>query len=303
MKITIIGEIFYDVIYPYHGKKITSFGGTLYNLITLANFVDFSGVLYPISFLWKKHFPKVTKLCKPYPQIDFSGIIPSDKGTETARLTYISWGKREEKIILYHPPIPFHHIKKFLNVDAVLINFTARRDVSLSTLKKIRQSSKTLVMVDLHCLQSKINSKGIRYICPIPNWREWISCTDIVQGNQSETETLIGFGLKNDTDFKKAHREILKTGVKVAITTRGDRGVIVSWKKGGKIIFIRIPAIPIAKIVDTTGSGDVFTSVFLWKYLITNNLIDSVNYANKGAGMNCQLRGLEELGKLRKLSG
>jgi hypothetical protein len=300
MKITIIGEIFFDEIHPYRGKKQTGFGGILYNLIALANLADSSTTLIPISFLWTKHFPKVKKICAPYPNILLSGIIPSDKGTETACLTYSSWDKRTEEITLYHPPIPFRNIKRELDSDAILINFTALQDVSLSTLRKIRKSSNALIMIDLHSFPSKINSKKIRYSHPVPNWRDWLSCADIIQGNEMETSALLGVEINNENNWKIIHRKILETSVQIVITTLGEKGTVISYTKKRKIIFEKIPAYPIKRIVDTTGSGDVFTSAFLWKYLNTNNPYQSAKYANQIAALNCQLHGLEELSKLPK---
>ncbi len=301
MKITIIGEIFYDEIHPFRGKKQIGFGGILYNLIALANLADSSTTLNPISFLWTKHFSKVNKTCDPYPNIHLSGLIPSKIGTETACLTYSSWDKRTEEIILYHPSIPYSRIKNFLEVDAILVNFTALRDVSLSTLKKIRRSSNALMMIDLHSFPSKISSKGIRYSHPVSNWQEWLSCADIVQGNEMETSALLGVQIYHDSDLKKFHQKILATGVKIVITTLGEKGVLVSWTQGHRINSRKIPACPVKKIVDTTGSGDVFTSAFLWRYLNTHDPIQSAKYANQIAAFNCQLKGLDGLKRLRSL--
>lgn len=299
VKITIIGEIFYDEIYPYRGKKQMGFGGILYNLIALANLADTSTTLIPISFLSTKHLSQVKKICAPYPNIRLSGIIPSEKGTETARLTYISWDKRTEEITLHHPPIPFNYIKKHLDSDAILINFTALRDVSLTTLKRIRNSSNALIMIDLHSLPTKINSKKIRYSHPVSNWRDWLSCADIIQGNEMETSALLGIKINNDNDWKTIHRKILESGIKIVITTLGEKGIVMSLKNDKRIIFKKIPACPVKKIVDTTGSGDVFTSAFLWNYLNTHNPFQSAQYANQIAAFNCQLKGLDGLKRLR----
>ena len=302
MKITIIGEIFYDEIFPYHGKKQTGFGGILYNLIALANLADSSTILYPISYLWKKHFKEVQRICKPYSNIDLSGIIPSSKGTETARLTYSSWEKREEKIILYNPVILFGKIKKYLDVDAILINFTALREISLATLQKIRYSTKALIMLDLHSFASRIDKNSIRHPRYIPNWEKWMDCVDIVQGNLREMESLLGSSLKDNGKIRRGHHGILKTKTKIVITTLAESGAIISWKNRRKVYSKKISTYPVKKMIDPTGSGDVFASAFLWKYLKTNNPNKSTNYANKIAAINCQLRGLKGLKKLRILT-
>jgi sugar/nucleoside kinase (ribokinase family) len=302
MKITLIGEIFYDEITPYRGKKQTGFGGTLYNLLTLANLSGPRMHIIPISYLYEKHFPAIWKICKPYANIDLSGLIPSEKGTETAKLTYTSWDKREEKILLHNPPIKYSHIKENLDADAILINMTALEDIALSTLQIMRESTHALIMMDIHSLPTQIDKSGIRYSFHRPNWKEWASCLDVLQGNQKETETLVGYPFPTLREIKRAHLEILQTGVNVVITTLGEKGAFASWMVGSQEYFQMLRAEKPEKVIDTTGSGDVFASSFLRNYLHTKDVLHAVEFANKAAGLSCRVQGISGLKVLKKLT-
>jgi len=62
------------------------------------------------------------------------------------------------------------------------------------------------------------------------------------------------------------------------VVTLGAKGAI-AFKKGGKIL---LPAIPVPEedIIDSVGSGDIFSASFAYKYKQTNNLEEAGRFAN-----------------------
>ena len=83
---------------------------------------------------------------------------------------------------------------------------------------------------------------------------------DLLFANQEEITLL--FGAK---DFDGAVEAVAETGV-LAVLTRGAAGSVVVTPTGA----LEIPAEPVARVVDTTGAGDLFAAGFL--YGITNGL-------------------------------
>lgn len=85
------------------------------------------------------------------------------------------------------------------------------------------------------------------------------------------------------------HEEIFNffhnQGVDIVCLTLGSKGVKLSQK--GKEI-LQLPAIKIAKVLDSTGAGDAFWSGFLFAYIKEKSLKESLNIALKLAALKLQ---------------
>jgi fructokinase len=85
------------------------------------------------------------------------------------------------------------------------------------------------------------------------------------------------------------HEEIFEffhnQGVDIVCLTLGSKGVKLSQK--GKEI-LQLPAIKIAKVLDSTGAGDAFWSGFLFAYIREKSLEESLNIALKLAALKLQ---------------
>lgn len=88
---------------------------------------------------------------------------------------------------------------------------------------------------------------------------------------------------------KLPHEEIFEffhnQGVDIVCLTLGSKGVKLSQK--GKEI-LQLPAIKIAKVLDSTGAGDAFWSGFLFAYIREKSLEESLNIALKLAALKLQ---------------
>lgn len=314
MKIVVIGSIFYDYIYPYKEEQsITSLGGILYNLITLALLAQKSKnsssiALYPISYLGEDHYQEFLSLCREYPNIYFDGIKVSKSGTAIAELHYISYNTRIEIIKLCNPAIQYNEIEPYLDADAFLINFTAglNLDIELATLERIRAATEAIIYIDVHNLVSEIQPDGKRVQKQLDNWKEWVMCADIVQSNQVELALLVNnpkilqAPQIEEAEIFKTHQIILKNSIntKIIITTLAERGAIVSYRKNKSINSVHSPAYIPERIIDTTGCGDIFASAFLWDYLNHRNPISANIFANRIAGIATSVSGLTGLKKI-----
>ena len=79
---------------------------------------------------------------------------------------------------------------------------------------------------------------------------------DILFANEAEI-----LSLYETTDFGAAIERV-KSKVEVAALTRGAAGSVVVSPEG----VVEVPAAPVAKVVDTTGAGDLYAAGFLYGY-------------------------------------
>ena len=112
--------------------------------------------------------------------------------------------------------------------------------------------------------------------------------TDLLVMNESELENLSERSVdKENIDSIAEAINVLNLKTTQSITvTLGSKGVYVyTNQKGDFIDGHKIEA------VDTTGSGDCFIGALATNYLKSNDLLDSVNFANKAAALSVTKRG------------
>ena len=112
--------------------------------------------------------------------------------------------------------------------------------------------------------------------------------TDLLVMNESELENLTERTLeKENTDsIAQAINDLSLSTTQSIVVTLGSNGAYVySNQQGQSIDGYNVEAI------DTTGSGDCFIGAFASHYLKSNDLLDSVDFANKAAALSVMKRG------------
>jgi len=301
IKITIVGTINKDTIIFPGGGTSQSFGGILFNILALSYLGQNKVKLFPVCNLGYDVFPKVMTYIKGLKNVNTSGITKVKKKNNHAFLYYDKTGKRKEILKNSVPKLSFEKIKPFLESDVILVNFISGFDLSLKTLKRIRENSDALVFMDLHSLTLAKKKHGQRYNRPPRLWKEWVSQTDILQSNFFELLTLAKKELKTLKVVKYFGEKILKLGVKFILVTNGEKsGYFISKKKSEtKVKRIKVPTV--REVKDTTGCGDVFSAAFILYYLRGENPQESFKAANFISTQKCKFSGIENLKKLENL--
>ena len=112
--------------------------------------------------------------------------------------------------------------------------------------------------------------------------------TDLLVMNESELENLTEQTIErqNTDSIGQAIKGLnLSTTQSIAVTL-GSKGVYVYANQKGQFIDGHK-----VEPVDTTGSGDCFIGALASQYLESNDLLDSVNFANKAAALSVMKRG------------
>ena len=112
--------------------------------------------------------------------------------------------------------------------------------------------------------------------------------TDLLVMNESELENLTEQTIErqNTDSIGQAIKDLnLSTTQSIAVTL-GSKGVYVYANQKGQFIDGHK-----VEPVDTTGSGDCFIGALASQYLESNDLLDSVNFANKAAALSVMKRG------------
>jgi len=300
MKIGVIGTIVKDHIYLANGKEVRSYGGIYYTLSILGNLLRAEDQIYPVCFLGKDLYDDVLTRLSQYKNIKTSTIEKITQKNTTVKLLYKNLESRDEFITHLMPPIEFDHIQKIEGIDIWLINFITGFEISLDTINKFCEQGSGIIYVDFHSLSLDINQKGQRIPRKLPNWGQWIRGIDVLQMNDAEAAILNESTNLSHEELIKFGRDVIKKNIKIFHITRGSKGSLLFYQDNQGVHDVEFPAKEVDEVIDVTGCGDAFAAGFLVHYCNHKDIIAATRYANSIAGVNCTVRGTEELYKLKK---
>ena len=112
--------------------------------------------------------------------------------------------------------------------------------------------------------------------------------TDLLIMNESELENLTERTVErqNADSIGQAIKDLNLSTTQSIVVTLGSKGVYVHADQKGQFIDGHK-----VEALDTTGSGDCFIGALASQYLESNNLLDSINFANKAAALSVMKRG------------
>jgi sugar/nucleoside kinase (ribokinase family) len=305
----VIGEPCVDFVIKKNGDTFKSYGGITYSLIAMSVLADKNDFIYPIMNVGEDEYDNIVSLLSVYSNIDISGINKINFPTRQVKLDYTDTTKpeRQESSTKPMPGIKFEKIQPFLELtDALLINMVSGVDITLDTMKQIKNNFAKNIHLDAHNLVMQTHSDGKRTYTHNDDWLEWCTNVTTLQMNEHEINVLT-------KDKKKEYHiaeEILINsgkGVKGLVVTRGAGGLSGYTKKEKSFNNEKftdldkedIGAIENPHYLDATGCGDVFASAFTLDYSKNNDFIKSMHYANRIASYKTSLQGTGDLKKLK----
>ncbi len=199
--------------------------------------------------------------------VDTKGLhIRSDSPTTTTLLVYDRAGCKVIRYLQKAPRIQFDDIPETYLGAKMAFFCAVDFDVSAETVKKVKSTGMTTA-ADMGGFGGAHTSKEVMKEFENDRTqilRSYAENIDIGKASLEDCHHLFGnYGLTEE----EALKQLLDTGMGIAVMTLGERGAVVATVEGTT----RIPALP-ARVIDTTGAGDVFMAAFLLEYLKTVDL-------------------------------
>lgn len=122
--------------------------------------------------------------------------------------------------------------------------------------------------------------------------------------NFPDTQSSVGFFIKNDDDFKKAGKQLLNaTNAKSLLITCGDKGMVVFRSEDD---MVKIPVFNKAEVFDVTGAGDTVTALYTMGLCLGLTPDEAAIIGNLGASIvikqfGCATTSIDEM--LKALEG
>lgn len=298
-RIALLGTINRDTIHTADGVTTESYGGLLYSILALAEIASDRAAIYPICNVGRDMEDVVREKLAPYPQVKLDGIRFVPGKNPHCFLDYDAEGRKRETLRYDVPQLSLSQIEPFLGCDAMCFNFITGMELALATAQGVRGSAAGLLLMDVHSLTLGIDDNRRRFWRVPPRWKAWVGCVDVVQMNEQEGALLAGESLDGEGATCRFASRVLSAGPSALIITRRHRGseMIVQDDRAGVAIH-RFDAMPIGKPRDETGCGDTFLMGYTWAFLQTGDRAVASRFANRVAGINVCLRGIEGIGQI-----
>lgn len=160
------------------------------------------------------------------------------------------------------------NVFKDLEGGSLLLQMETSKDSILAALKAAKQKEMYIILD------------------PAPEglfFKEALEYADLVTPNKNETETIVGFEIKNLDDAVNAAKKITTFGVKNVIVKLGGKGSVVYESEKDKFTYIEALKV---NPINTIGAGDTFAGV-LASILSEKKmgLIDAVRVATKASAL------------------
>ena len=193
--------------------------------------------------------------------IDLSGMVKVENAQTTRFELKYSNNLSNRKLRLKNeaPPITVNDLPKSLKAKAIHIAPVAG-EVSYKVVKKLKNCA-DLLSLDPQGLVRKFDEKGNVTLGSLKNKRI-LELVDIYKSSLNEIKAATGRS-RLDSAIKAIH----DYGVETVIVTLGMKGAVLSVEETS----YNIPAYKSKKIVDPTGTGDVFVGGFLAEYIRGEN--------------------------------
>lgn len=299
-RIAFVGTINRDTIFTADGERIESYGGLLYSVLPLAYIAPRETSCFPICNVGQDVSGTVLGLLENRPGLRLEGVqVVSEQNTH-CMIRYDRAGNKEETLLGGVPPLTHERFEPFLRCDALCVNFITGLELSLDTLRSVRRSTNALMAMDLHSLTLGMDAHRRRFFRVPDRWEEWFAQMDIVQMNEREAGLLVGAESIDDDALRAFGVHVLSLGPSVLLITLGKRGSMTAYIDGD-IRFHRSPARAPGPVLDQTGCGDAFLAGFIVAYLRTQDPIQASHFANRVAGANCCLQGIEQIHRIGNL--
>lgn len=277
MKFLVCGHYSFDVMHSPAGEEEERPGGLHAAIVRLTALCGKQDRIVPCFGVGASEYQEIVARFREFENVDTSGIFPMDSPTHRVHYFPGKEGAVTECVKELAPPIPFERMKKFLDVEGILLNMVSGGDVRLETLDEIRMAvrgSSTKLHLDFHNLTRGTGEGGVRTRRSLPEWRRWAFMVDTVQMNEEEIAGLA----RESQDEAQTVGHLLTLSVRGVLVTRAAKGASLFYSEHKKVVRTDyVPAVVLPG--NPVTAGDQFGAAFLYHYCRSGSLTTAAEAA------------------------
>ena len=305
-KIAVIGPIPRDRIITYKGQEIRKYGCITHPVVVLSKLLGESADITPVSHIRKIDEPAIKQILQDLPGVDMQYVSSEKDQGDVIELRFIDQTERVKIMKGFMNPITVEDVKNILDSDVFLFLPVTEFEVSLDTLKFVKEHSDGLVIFDAHGPTKAMTGLGDRLSKFWIDRDLWLPYIDILKMNRKETkycwfkkryslEQLEDDAPLDAAELPNLARHCFKFGVKALYITWDVKGCLVyTPDENGEPQEQLVAPVKVDNMVDSTGCGDSFAGGLTFSLLKSSDYIKAAQYGNalgaqcaQGPGFNC----------------
>jgi adenosine kinase len=296
-KISLLGPIPYDRITTWKHEVFDRYGCLIYPVLALSTLLGKSARITPVAHVRKKDQQTIKTILKGYPGVELLRITADKDQGDVIQLRFISKYKSLEKQYGFMDPIMPEDVKHLLDSNYFLVLPVTDFEISLETLRFIKEYSEGLVIFDAHGATTAMTSLGDRVIKFWVDRDLWLPYIDVLSITIEQAKYIWfvkEYSLEQLEEAEDLTEDTLQAfadhcfnyQLKALYINYGDAGCLVFTKKDDKLIKERIPAVQLNETVDNTGINESFAAGLTYGLIKTNG--DYVKAARFGNVVGAQ---------------
>ncbi len=269
-RIAVLGPIPRDHIVTHQGELIQKWGCVTHPVIALSIMAGGDLIeIIPVSHLRTVDKDNVHEVFKGYKGINLKHITTKNDQGDIISLRFVDVNNRLERQTGFMDPIVPEDVKALLNCDVFVFIPISDYEISLDTLKYLKENSKGTIIFDAHGPTTACLVNGERQRKFWIDRDQWLPYIDVLKMNLEEAQASWFKKEYESSDFTQSeepNREELRAfathclnlGVTCVYITVDSRGCLAYFKEKGKVREELVPPIKVDQVIDTTGCGDSF---------------------------------------------
>ncbi len=313
MQIGIIGQPCIDeIIHAARPSAVPEqvLGGVLYSYAAMERLMSECGSandsFAPLTWLSKPDRAFLESLLDKFHHLERgTGLWPTNSQTNRVQLVYRETGERTEHCPHILPALTGNELTPRLleSLDGLFVNMISGFDVDIETLETAFNGTakKPYIHIDIHALILGSLSErdenapfgGGREPRGVSEWKRWLAIADSVQLNELEVRWFADPEIRSEAELIKYIMLSNKfPQLRYLILTRAERGAaLFDFEK--EMVYNATP--PQIEVIETTGSGDVFGSAFIFFVLSGKASEEALQNAVEWASWNTTLKSIDQI--------
>jgi len=278
---------------------IQKYGCVTHPVIALSKLLGDNGTVIPVSHVHKKDYEGILEVFAPYSNIDTQLISDSEDRGTVIELRFLDQNNRLEKQTACMKPILPEDVSGILDADAYVFVPITDFEISLSTLKYLKEKGKGTIIFDAHGPTSAMSISGERHRKFWVDMDEWLPYIDVLKmnleesqvcwfKNEYEAEEMTGYDEESTEHLNDMAAHVLERGISYFYVTLDSRGCVLYYMDQGKIKKEFITSVFMKHVIDTTGCGDSFAGGLAFGFSNFQDPIKAAQYANTLGALRTQ---------------